>query len=348
MRIISVVGARPQFIKLAPIVRAMPADFEHIIIHSGQHYDDKLSKALFEELKIPSPAMNLGVGSGSHGVQTGKLLSALEDSYLKYKPDVVLVYGDTNTTLAGALAAVKLNINTVHLEAGLRSFNRTMPEEVNRIATDHISGLLLAPSTEAVRNLRNEGLEDRTKLVGDVMVDAIRYAEILIAAKGTKSLNNNFLVATIHRAENTDIKERLSYLANVIAGSPLPVKLVAHPRLVKMLRDFKIDFASSQIELLEPLTYLEMVHLMIESSGVITDSGGLQKEAYLLGKPCLTLRNETEWVETLANGWNKLDNLGNLIGTEWWNPPSSKVDRDIYGDGKAAIRTLEAIQSFEK
>ncbi|OIQ77977.1 UDP-2,3-diacetamido-2,3-dideoxy-D-glucuronate 2-epimerase [mine drainage metagenome] len=343
MRILSVVGARPQFIKVAPIARAMPEGVEHLILHTGQHYDEEMSQVIFDELKIPRPIANLQIGSGSHASQTAALLVALETSFLEIAPDWVLVYGDTNTTIAAALTAAKMNIRLAHLEAGLRSFNRTMPEELNRIVTDHLSDLLLAPSSIAMDNLFAEGLGSKAKLVGDVMVDSVRDAESLNRVLNEEESSEPYLMATLHRAENTDDPERLAKLIEMMASSLLPIRLAAHPRLVAKTNDFGIFLNRGSISVVKPLSYLSMVRLMMRSSGVITDSGGLQKEAFLLGIPCVTLRTETEWLETLEGGWNVLDPNGDLLSNQWWAEKRGAADKAVYGDGQASRRAIEAI-----
>ena len=345
MRIASLVGARPQFVKLAPICRAMPSHIEHTIIHSGQHYDDALSKDLFDELLIPRPALNVHVGSGSHAEQTARILVDAERAFLELKPDWVLVYGDTNTTLAAALAAAKLHIPVAHLEAGLRSFNRSMPEEINRILTDHISNLLLAPTTIAVNNLQAEGVQSPIKMVGDVMVDAFRFAQTLNSGTDLAAVEIPFLVATLHRAENTNDPVRLNSLIDRLALSTLPVRLLAHPRLLSKAQEYSIELSRGNIDVREPVSYLGMVKLLTAAEGVITDSGGLQKEAYLAKTPCLTIRTETEWLETLQGGWNRLDPKGEHIGGQWWTSEKSLYNHDIYGDGYAAERVIEALQN---
>lgn len=343
MRIVSVVGARPQFIKVAPIAHAMPQGIDHLILHTGQHYDEEMSQIIFDELKIHRPVANLQVGSGTHATQTSALLVALENSFLELAPDWVLVYGDTNTTVAAALTAAKMNTRVVHLEAGLRSFNRTMPEEINRVVTDHLSDLLLAPSLTAMANLSTEGLQSKAVLVGDVMVDSIRSAEAILRSGQQEESQAPYLAATLHRAENTDDAERLAKLIYALASSPVPVRLAAHPRLVAKAREFNIPLSQGAILVEKPLSYLSMVGLMIGSLGVITDSGGLQKEAFLLQVPCVTLRAETEWIETLEGGWNSLDPNGDLLSTQWWTDKHEPTDRTVYGDGRASERAIQAI-----
>nr|WP_239137981.1 UDP-N-acetylglucosamine 2-epimerase (non-hydrolyzing) [Actinoplanes regularis] len=357
MKVLSVVGARPQLVKLAPIAAAFAATpHEHVIVHTGQHYDHNLSDVFFSGLGIPDPDVHLGVGSGSHGVQTGAVLSAMDPVLEREKPDWVLVYGDTNSTLAGAVSAVKMHIPVAHLEAGLRSFNRAMPEEHNRVLTDHAADLLLAPTEEAVRHLRGEGLGERTELVGDVMVDVCyKVRDDVLAGLGQApelpegiDPTQPYLVATLHRAENTDDPERLAALVGALAELPVPVALLAHPRLLARAQSQGLKLAQGALHPGQPLPYSAMVAAVLGSAGVVTDSGGLQKEAYLLGKPCTTLRTETEWVETLADGWNHLvPNPAELDSAAWRElatRPAPAFERgEPYGDGRAAHRVVEVL-----
>jgi len=348
MKIISIVGARPQFIKLKPISEAITQrSYEHIIIHTGQHYDSNMSDIFFEGLNISEPNVNLKIGSGSHAQQTGEMLNKLEAEYFKHQPDWVLVYGDTNSTLAGALAATKIRIPLAHIEAGLRSFNRAMPEETNRVLTDHASDLLFAPTELAMQNLLNEGLADNSHLVGDVMADLIISSKELISQvslKGSLGIGGNYMVATIHRASNTDNFEQLNRILSGISYLRKRVFLVAHPRLVAAAKKYDLDLEVGMIKVLQPLGYLQMLKLISDSTGVITDSGGLQKEAFLLGVPCITVRTETEWPETLEGGMNVLDpaadNLVNLVGR------SIQIsDLKPFGDGFAAKKIIEILDS---
>lgn len=309
MKILTVVGARPQFIKAWPVRQALGRlNISEFIVHTGQHYDERMSEVFFRELDIPRPGINLEVGSGNHGQQTGAMLQKLEPIFLEQQPDAVLVYGDTNSTLSAALAAVKLHIPIVHIEAGLRSFNRRMPEEHNRVLTDHCSTLLLCPTPTAIKNLAREGLTQGVHLVGDVMQDALLAA--LAKAGAPTALAgaapDQYFLATIHRAENTDDPTLLREIFLGLQNLPLPVVLPAHPRLRARLVGLQLDISPAQIRLIEPLGYLEMVRAVAGARGVLTDSGGLQKEAFWLGVPCVTLREETEWIETLADGANRL------------------------------------------
>ena len=313
MRIVSIVGARPQFVKLAVICRAVAEreGWVHRIVHTGQHYDAALSSVFFEELMIPRPDHHLGVGSGAHGEQTGEMLKRLEPILAAEKPDWVLLYGDTNSTLAGAVVASKLVLRTAHIEAGLRSYRRGMPEEINRIVADHLSDLLLCPTALAIENLRREGLGDRAVLTGDVMHDAsILYGQAADRRGGPLAeswKSGEFALATVHRAENTDDPERLRDIANAldeIARTMCPVVWPVHPRTKKRLCE--LGCSTGAVTMIEPVSYFDMLLLESRARVVLTDSGGVQKEAYFFRVPCITLRDETEWVETLENHCNVL------------------------------------------
>ncbi|WP_413451037.1 UDP-N-acetylglucosamine 2-epimerase (non-hydrolyzing) [Georgenia phoenicis] len=351
MRILSVVGARPQFVKLSPVAHALAAaGHEHVIVHTGQHYDAALSDVFFADLGIQRPDLNLHVGSGSHAEQTGAMLPGLERAMLEHRPDWVLVYGDTNSTVAAALAAVKIHQPVAHLEAGLRSFNRRMPEEHNRVMTDHAADLLLAPTDAAVSHLRAEGLGERTVLVGDVMADVLYRVRDAGLAGGPAPLppgieEGGYLVATIHRAENTDASERLAAIIGALAGLSRPVLLLAHPRLRDRAAAAGISLEAGAITVLEPQPYPRLVDLVARSAGVVTDSGGLQKEAFLLRVPCTTLRHETEWVETVALGWNVLDGELADVAAHASRPAPPATDAAPYGRGDAATRTVEALST---
>lgn len=345
MRVVSIVGARPQFVKLKPVHEALAtAGADHVVLHTGQHYDARMSRAFFEGLSLPDPAINLEVGSGSHGQQTGRMLEALEGALVSLRPDWVLVYGDTNSTLAGALVATKLHRPVGHIEAGLRSFNRSMPEEINRIATDHVSDLLFAPTQSAVENLRTEGLTERTVLTGDVMADLLLSVtdELRVTTPVASSGSEPYVVATIHRASNTDDARQLGRLLASLQKVPAPVRLIAHPRLREAAAQSGLDLEAGNVAMVEPLPYLEMLRLVAQSTGVVTDSGGLQKEAFLLRVPCTTLRAETEWVETLEDGSNVLDPAGANLETLAIRPPVPS-ELTPYGDGHAAQRIVASI-----
>ncbi|WP_308468129.1 non-hydrolyzing UDP-N-acetylglucosamine 2-epimerase [Rathayibacter soli] len=348
MRVLSVVGARPQFVKLAPIARAMAGRAEHIVVHTGQHYDELMSDVFFRDLGIPAPDVNLAIGSGRHGEQTGAMLRAIEPVFERYQPDWILVYGDTNSTLAAAVAAVKLHLPVAHLEAGLRSFNRRMPEEHNRVLTDHAADLLLAPTEVAMSHLRDEGLAARSVLVGDVMTDVLfRVRDFVSAAprllpEGVRP--GDYYVATIHRPDNTDDPERLREIVKQLAAVDRPVALLVHPRLAHAAADQGIDLAQGAIRPTAPLAYPELVHAVMHSVGVVTDSGGLQKEAFLLRVPCTTVRPETEWVETVELGWNvlvgsELQRITASVSRPW----PADTDAAPYGDGHAARRVVTAL-----
>ncbi len=370
MRIVSVVGARPQFVKLAPVCRALErhnaagrARIEDLIVHTGQHYDPAMSDVFFEELDIPRPAVDLGVGSGSHGRQTALMLEGIEALLLERKPDAVVVYGDTNSTVAGALAAAKLHIKVAHVEAGLRSFNRLMPEEINRIAADHISDLLLAPTPTAVRNLEAEQLGDRTVLTGDVMYDAVLHTRERARARshilqklGLES--RCYGVVTLHRAENTIVpalRDLLEVLCEV-AERQVPLVFPVHPRTANMLHSSLSDWSSPPaLRLIEPLGYLDMMRLVDEARLILTDSGGLQKEAFFLGCPCVTLRAETEWVETVSAGGNVVAGIGRQAVrsavARWLEQPerptfSSSRASQPFGDGHAAQAIVSAVAAL--
>ena len=359
MKIVTIVGARPQFIKAAAFSRVWrnrPGCSE-ILVNTGQHYDDNMSDVFFRELGIPVPDRSLGIGSGSHGEQTGRMLAAIEQALLVECPDAVLVYGDTNSTLAGALAAAKLHVPVAHVEAGLRSFNRAMPEEINRVLTDHVSAWLLVPTETAAANLRREGLDGRhVHHVGDVMYDiALRaapmadrlatYPAVLDLAPGS------YLLATVHRAENTDDSQRLRMIFAALeeAGRRWPVVLPVHPRTRKALSNLALR--PEAIRMIDPVGYLDMLNLTRWARAVITDSGGLQKEAYFHRVPCLTLREETEWTELLEGGWNHLlsptDATSLLEGLMMHL--ECRVDdlptwRPLYGDGQAAEACADLLE----
>ena len=350
MKVLSVVGARPQFVKLGPVAHALAADgAHHVIVHTGQHYDPALSDVFFRELDIPAPDVHLGIGSGSHGVQTGAMLGALDGVLDEHLPDWVLVYGDTNSTLAAALSAVKMHLPLAHVEAGLRSYNRRMPEEHNRVLTDHAADLLLPPTELAMANLAKEGLSGRAVVTGDVMTDVCFSVRDRVAAHppplpDQAPAGGTFVVATVHRADNTDDPDRLRAVVAALNALPVPVLLTAHPRLVARAASHGIALEAGAVRQVAPLSYTEMVSAVLRSSGVVTDSGGLQKEAFLLGVPCTTLRTETEWAETLDDGWNVLDpELTQLPELAVRARPSTPQSRP-YGTGQAARRTVEVLR----
>lgn len=348
MRILSVVGARPQFVKLAPIADAVRDKAEHVIAHTGQHYDHNMSDAFFADLNIPAPDFHLGVGSGTHGEQTGAMLPRLEKILEDTDPDWVLVYGDTNSTLAAAITAVKLHVPLAHLEAGLRSFNRRTPEEHNRVLTDHAADLLLAPTRVAMRHLDTEGLTERSVLVGDVMTDVLYRVRNGITdtplALEVAVEPGEYYVATLHRPGNTDDPQRLRSIVEGMADIDKTVVLLAHPRLRAMAEQHDIALDIGSIRVCEPVSYPHLVNAVTHSAGVITDSGGLQKEAFLLRVPCTTLRPETEWEETIELGWNTLvnHNFTELAATVARNHPTD-TDAAPYGTGHAAETAVQAL-----
>jgi UDP-GlcNAc3NAcA epimerase len=308
----TIVGARPEFIMTAPVSKAIRERNTEILVHTGQHYDDNMSDVFFSELDIPKPEINLGVGSGSHAEQTAQMMIRLETVMLEEKPDWVLVYGDTNSTIAGSLTAAKLNIPVAHVESGLRSYDRTMPEEVNRILTDHISTILFAPTQVAVDNLKKEGITQGVKMVGDVRVDVLPDTVTRIRGLGyplpatlSPLEGKPFALVTIHRASNTDNLDRLSNIVETLNTLELPAVLPVHPRLRKMMGEFDLHF-SDNVYAIDPVGFMEMVALLDACEIVITDSGGLQKESYMMRRPTVTVRETTEWVETVESGWNRL------------------------------------------
>lgn len=347
MHIVTIVGARPQFIKAAAISRVLRQRHREVLVHTGQHYDASMSDVFFRELDIPAPDVNLAVGSASHGAQTGAMLAKIEAVLLAERPDWVLVYGDTNSTLAGALAAAKLHIPVAHVEAGLRSFNRAMPEEINRILTDHISALLLCPSQTAVDNLAREGITRGVTLVGDVMADVLRLAveradTALPDIPGVAS--GAYALATVHRAENTDDAARLRGILTGLSLLDMPVIFPVHPRAHRAIATLGWT-PPDHVHLIEPVGYLSMVALMRSARVILTDSGGVQKEAYWLGVPCVTLRDETEWVETVMHGWNILVGADPERIVAAARQPSPSAPRPpLYGDGHAAERCVAALE----
>lgn len=345
-RLLTIIGARPQFVKAAAVSRALrdvAANLTEEIVHTGQHYDQNMSEVFFEELGVPAAALNLGIRGGGHGEMTGRMLEALEKEMLVRKPAMVLVYGDTNSTLAGALAAVKLHVPVAHVEAGLRSFNRQMPEEVNRVLTDHVSSLLFAPTRAAMENMAREGLSALAHHVGDVMYDAALYFSEIV--RGPSMLldqlaltPNAYALATVHRAENTDDRAKLAEIVRGlerIAGT-CRVILPLHPRTRGRLRELGLTVKG--VELLDAVSYLDMMSLEQNARVILTDSGGMQKEAYFHGVPCVTLREETEWVETVAAGWNQLAgaDADRMFRAFQSAAPGRPIDE--YGGGVAARR----------
>jgi UDP-N-acetylglucosamine 2-epimerase len=347
MKIMSVVGARPQFIKVAPISKALEkyGATQHILVHTGQHYDIELSKIFFDELSIPRPDYNLEVGSDSHARQTGRMIIGLEDTLLTEKPDLVLVYGDTNSTLAGALAAVKLHIPVAHVEAGPRIFDKSVPEEINRVLTDHIAGLLFAPTQTAVNNLKREGIKNGVYLAGDVMLDSFRHFSE-IAERKSKIVDElalsqgGYLLATVHRARNTDNEKNLKSIIDAFINVGAKIVFPLHPRTEKYLKQYRLYEElkkAPNIKLISPVGYLDSMMLTRNASKVLTDSGGLQKEAYFSKVPCITLDEATCWPETVEDGWNILvgSDKDKIIQAAKDFEPKGKP-RDVFGDGRAA------------
>ncbi|ASC70810.1 UDP-2,3-diacetamido-2,3-dideoxy-D-glucuronate 2-epimerase [Halomicronema hongdechloris C2206] len=365
MKLLTIVGARPQFIKAATVSRAIAQHNQHhpdrpvheIIVHTGQHYDTNMSDVFFEQMQIPHPDYHLNIGGMSHGAMTGRMLEKIEQAILDEQPDAVLVYGDTNSTLAGALAAAKLHVPVAHVEAGLRSYNLRMPEEVNRVLTDQISHWLFCPTDTAINNLAKENIPGsrpvQVKKVGDVMYDAVLFYQKIAqpsAAIATllDELDAPFYLATLHRAENTNDPTRLNHIMTALdtISRTRPVLLPLHPRTQKYLKDSSFP----HIRLLAPVSYFDMITLLSRCQGVLTDSGGLQKEAYFFQKPCITLRDETEWVELVEKGFNRVveANLEKILEAEesirhkstYWQMERSN---DLYGQGNAAINILKTL-----
>ncbi len=355
MKIVTIIGARPQFIKAAPVSFALrEAGLSEFILHTGQHYDQMMSEVFFKEMGIPKPDKNIDVGSGFHGYQTGQMLIHIEQTLMDVMPDMVLVYGDTNSTLAGALASSKLQIPLAHIEAGLRSYNRTMPEETNRIVADHCSEMLFCPTQTAIDNLRQEGITEGVHLVGDTMVDALMQF-IAVAEKKGSALNDldlrpgDYYLATVHRPYNTDDPDKLAKIITAFNALDKRVIFPVHPRTRQKLEyEYKEKYSEpgNNLQLIEPLGYLDMLLLEKNARMILTDSGGIQKEAYILGVPCITLRPETEWVETLSSGWNALVGTDiNTIVTATQQPIPSKSPDPVFGKGNAAKHIVEIISS---
>jgi UDP-GlcNAc3NAcA epimerase len=354
VKILTVVGNRPQFIKAAAVSGKLRERHEEVLVHTGQHYDDSLSRVFFAELGLGSPERELGIGGGTNTSQTARMLGALEPLLAEVKPDAALVYGDTNSTLAGALAAAQADIPVVHIEAGMRSYDRTMPEERNRVMTDHLSDLLLCSSQSAAEHLRSEAISGRVEVVGDVMVDvalrwqpAARANTEVLAAHGLMS--GSYLLLTAHRAGNVDDPERLRALVDLVRALPEPILFPLHPRTRTRLGDAGLLAELEQlggIQLTEPLGYLEFSALVCQARAVVTDSGGVQKEAYLAGVPCVTLRANTEWVETVDAGWNTLVDLDAQAALAALERKPPAEHPELYGDGHAAERCVAAIGSM--
>ena len=366
MKICTIVGARPQFIKAAPVSRAIAEhnSLTEVIIHTGQHFDADMSDVFFKELNIPKPDYNLGINSASHGAMTGRMLEKIEEVLIKENPDYVLVYGDTNSTLAGALAAVKLHIPIAHVEAGLRSFNREMPEEHNRVLTDHCADILFCPTQNAVDNLQAEGIISRAHqltsssaqepprtvaLVGDTMYDAVlQFSEIArrqsTILEDLGLISKEYLLATVHRPYNTDVPENLQNILSAFIEINEPIIFPVHPRTKQCLINSKLSIQNSKLRCIPPVGYLDMLILEQNAKAILTDSGGMQKEAYWFEVPCFTLREETEWVETVDAGWNMVVGADRKKIVDAANFIKLPVQRpELYGDGRAAQRMLEIL-----
>lgn len=342
-KILAIIGARPQFIKHAPIEIAFQGKAELVSIHTGQHYDHNMSQIFFDELGMTAPKYMLEVGSHSHGMQTGKMMIELESIVLAEKPDAILVYGDTNSTLAGALVGSKLHIPIIHIEAGLRSFNKEMPEEINRILTDHVSAMLFVPTQNAIDNLNKEGLTENIYLSGDVMKDMVN----IVKARDILEKSNDseeYYYATLHRPYNTDTKERLVYILETFNQLDYPIKFPAHPRTRHKMKNFGLNEADySNVIFCEPFSYFDNMKQLFNARALITDSGGMQKEAYWMNKKCVTIRTETEWVETLHDGWNTLmfEDLSKL--EKVIESKQNNWNHGLYGKGNASNEIVELI-----
>ncbi len=364
-KILTVFGARPQFIKGATVSRALREreDIEEIIVHTGQHFDNNMSEVFFQQMNIPKPKYNLGVSGLDHGAMTGRMLEGIEGLIKLEKPNWVLVYGDTNSTIAGTLAASKLHVPVAHVEAGLRSHNPNMPEEINRVLTDRISTLLLCPTETAVKNLKSEGypfpsntiskrnMIQRIENIGDVMYDSVmyyrQYAQEKVSLERFGLKHKNFVLCTVHRQENTDNASNLNNIVCALRAisKDLPVVLPLHPRTKAKIQEYHRNDALNGLTVIDPIPYLEMQRLQMSASLIITDSGGMQKEAYFHQVPCLTLRNETEWVETVEVGWNQLVgiNIKSIINAAQ-NAKAPQINQtSLYGDGRAAYKVIEII-----
>lgn len=353
MKVLSVVGARPQFIKAAPVCRALRAAHEEVLVHSGQHYDYEMSDAFFERLGITKPDFNLAVGAGSRGRQTGEMIGALEELFIEQCPDVVLVYGDTDTTLAAGLAAAKAHVPVAHVEAGMRAYDRMVPEELNRVLVDHLSEVLFCATRSAVNNLAAEGISHGVHLVGDVMLDTARFfSEDTDGAEELSQFGvaaGEYYLATVQRGGTSDSRSRLESVIRAFGRLGKSVVWALHPRTRKNIEAFGLDAAlaaASNVRVVPPVSYAESVALLKNASALLTDSGGMQKEAYFFGVPCVTLRDETEWIETVESGWNRLagtDEATIVEAVEGITVPTSRPD--VYGDGQAAAAIVSALEA---
>ena len=352
MRIVTVIGNRPQFVKAAAVSRPLRERHEELIVNTGQHYDDELSRVFFDELGVPAPALELGIGDGSSTSQTWRMLQALEPALEEMRPDLVLVYGDTNSTLAGALAAAQRQVPVAHVEAGMRSFDTSMPEELNRVLTDHASDLLLCSTPTAVANLEREGVAGEVQLVGDAMAD-VTLAFAPVAEEKSNALAElgvapgEYVLATAHRAGNVDDPARLLMLVELLEAVPGPVVFPLHPRTRARLEAAGLMERVARLRVTPPLGYLDFLTLARNARAVLTDSGGVQKEAYLLGTPCVTMRDTTEWVETLETGWNVLVDLDAPAALRALERPPPEGERpELYGGGRAGERISAALDAY--
>ena len=353
MKIISIVGARPQFVKAAPLSKELRKNFREILLHTGQHYDHNMSPIFFKELSIPKPDYNLGIGSGSHGEQTGKMLGAIEKILLKEAPDLVLVYGDTNSTLAGALAAAKLHIPIAHVEAGLRSYNRKMPEEINRVVVDHLSDLLFCPTETAVSNLKLEGITRGVFNTGDIMLDSLS-SSLKAAQRQSRILEKlnlkpkTYLYATVHRPENTDNRRNLKNILDAFGGSGKTIVFPVHPRTKAAIKNLKFKIKNlPNVKFIDPVGYLDSLQLQVNAKKVLTDSGGIQKEAYVLKVPCITLRTETEWKETVKDGWNVVVGASKeKISDSIKNFSPKGKQNNYFGTGDSVSKIVKIISNY--
>jgi UDP-N-acetylglucosamine 2-epimerase len=356
MKIISIVGARPQFIKAAPVTREIRKKHTEILVHTGQHYNNNMSQVFFDDLYIPKPDYNLEVGSHTHAQQTGKMMTGIEEILLKEHPDLVIVYGDTNSTLAGALATVKLQLPLVHIEAGLRSYNREMPEEINRVITDHVSTILCVPTQTAVNNLEREGITDNVVLTGDVMYDAILENAKIAQQKSNilerlKLKPQEYLLATIHRPANTDTRETLEAVISALLESQERTICPLHPRTQRFLLEYglkELVEKQNRLTIINPVGYIDFLTLEQNAKKILTDSGGVQKEAYFLKVPCITLRTETEWIETVQEGWNILVDVADpiMIMQAIRDFKPKKESAHFFGDGTAAMKAVRYIEGW--
>lgn len=350
MKVVTILGARPQFIKAAPVSQALrAAGHSEFLVHTGQHYDHLMSAVFFEEMNLAAPNVDLEVGSDTHARQTGQMMAGIEEILARERPDWTLVYGDTNSTLAGALAAAKLDLALVHVEAGLRSYNRRMPEEHNRVLADHCADLLLCPTATAVANLAREGLEQNVHLVGDTMFDAVLQFED--AARSRPIVNRlglsprGYFLATVHRPANADSADNLRILLGAFASLPAPVVLPVHPRTRQRIADGDLARPFPNLRLIDPVGYMDMLALEMQARAILTDSGGVQKEAFLFGVPCITLREETEWVETVVSGWNTLAGAdpARIVAAATRGATNAARRPELFGDGHAAERIVSVL-----